>query len=50
MTHLLALAGIRIDGARPWDIQVHHRHFLAESSLPGRSVSVSLSESHIDGW
>ena len=44
---LLAEADVRIDGSRPWDIQVHDPRFfrrvLAETSL-------GLGESYMDGW
>lgn len=44
---LLALADIRIDGDRPWDLRVLHpdlyRRVLAQGSL-------GLGESHMDGW
>ena len=44
---LLAAADVRIDGGRPWDMQVHHAH------LPARLVaggSLQLGESYMDGW
>ena len=44
---LLADADIRIDGDRPWDMQVHDRH------LPARLIaggSLKLGESYMDGW
>lgn len=44
---ILARADIRIDGDRPWDIQVHepglYRRVLAQGSL-------GLGESYMDGW
>lgn len=44
---LLARADIRIDGDRPWDLQVHepalYRRVLAQGSL-------GLGESYMDGW
>jgi cyclopropane-fatty-acyl-phospholipid synthase len=44
---LLDLASIQVNGANPWDIQVHDRRFydrvLHESSL-------ALGESYMDGW
>jgi len=44
---LLALADVRINGDRPWDIQIHHpdtaRRLLAQGSL-------GLGESYMDGW
>ncbi|MGO8745124.1 MAG: cyclopropane fatty acyl phospholipid synthase [Thermoguttaceae bacterium] len=44
---LLAIADVRVDGGRPWDIQVHNdgvfRRVLAEGSL-------GLGESYMDGW
>ena len=47
MTNLLALAGIRIDGARPWDIQVHDRHFFSRVLASG---TLGFGESYMDGW
>jgi len=47
ITHLLSLANIEIDGARPFDIQVHndrlYRHLVANPGL-------GLGESYMDGW
>ncbi len=44
---LLAEADVRIDGSRPWDLQIHDPRFfrrvLAETSL-------GLGESYMDGW
>ena len=44
---LLALAGIEVNGSRPWDIQIHNPKFydrvLAEGAL-------GLGESYMDGW
>jgi cyclopropane-fatty-acyl-phospholipid synthase len=47
MTNLLALAGIRIDGAHPWDIQVHDRHFFSRVLASG---TLGFGESYMDGW
>lgn len=47
VTQLLAKAGIRVNGRRPWDIQVHNDKFydrlLAEGSL-------GIGESYVEGW
>ena len=47
LEHILEPLDIRINGSRPWDIQVHHPDFydrvLAQSSL-------GLGESYMDGW
>jgi len=44
---LLDRVDVRLDGSRPWDIQVHderlHRRVLAEGSL-------GLGEAYMDGW
>ncbi|GAB3726050.1 cyclopropane fatty acyl phospholipid synthase [Luteimonas pelagia] len=44
---LLDAAGVRVDGPRPWDIQVHdprlYRRVLAQGSL-------GLGDAYIDGW
>src|SRR5438093_9870590 len=47
MTNLLALADIRIDGARPWDIQVHDRRFFSRVLASG---TLGVGESYMDGW
>jgi cyclopropane-fatty-acyl-phospholipid synthase len=44
---LLGLAGVEVNGSRPWDIQVHERRLydrvLAQSTL-------GLGEAYMDGW
>src|SRR5437867_9019080 len=47
MTDLLALADIRINGARPCDIQVHHRRFFGRVLASG---SLGFGESYMDAW
>ncbi len=47
MTNLLAFADIRIDGARPWDIQVHDRRFFSRVMASGK---LGFGESYMDGW
>jgi cyclopropane-fatty-acyl-phospholipid synthase len=47
MTNLLALADIRINGARPWDIQVHDRRFFSRVLASG---TLGFGESYMDGW
>jgi cyclopropane-fatty-acyl-phospholipid synthase len=44
---LLALAGIAVDGDRPWDIQVHDERLFARVLNEG---SLGLGESYMDGW
>jgi len=44
---LLKLADVRIDGDRPWDIQVHNQD-LYERALAGGILAVG--ESYMDGW
>ena len=44
---LLAEADIRVDGERPWDIQVHDPHFYARVLGQG---SLGLGESYMDEW
>ena len=43
---LLALADVRVDGDRPWDIQVHEERFYARVLASG---SLGLGESYMDG-
>ena len=47
MTNLLALADIRINGARPWDIWVHDRRFFSRVLASG---TLGFGESYMDGW
>ncbi len=42
-----ALADTRIDGNRPWDIQVHNAKFYSRILAGG---SLALGESYMDGW
>src|SRR5574343_872269 len=44
---LLALADIRCDGARPWDMRIHHPGTLERVLAHG---SLGLGESYMDGW
>ncbi len=44
---LLAEADVRIDGERPWDLQVHDARFHARVLAQG---SLGLGESYMDGW
>ena len=47
MTNLLAFADIRINGVRPWDIQVHDRRFFNRVLASG---TLGFGESYMDGW
>ena len=44
---LLAEADVRINGNRPWDIQIHHPDTMARVLAKG---SLGLGESYMDGW
>ncbi len=44
---LLALADVKVNGNRPWDIQVHDELFYGRV-LKDRSLG--LGESYMDGW
>ena len=44
---ILALAGIQIDGHRPWDIQVHDERFYPRVLAEG---GLGAGESYMDGW
>jgi cyclopropane-fatty-acyl-phospholipid synthase len=44
---LLALADVKINGDRPWDIRVHDDRFFARVLSGG---SLALGESYMDGW
>jgi cyclopropane-fatty-acyl-phospholipid synthase len=47
ITNLLALADIRINGSRPWDIQVHDQRFFSRVLAFG---TLGFGESYMDGW
>jgi cyclopropane-fatty-acyl-phospholipid synthase len=47
MTNLLASADVRINGDRPWDIQVHDRRFFGRVLASG---TLGFGESYMDGW
>ncbi len=44
---LLAGAGVRIGGKRPWDIHVHNPRMFSRVIAEG---SLGLGESYMDGW
>jgi len=44
---LLAHADVKINGSRPWDIQVHNEKFYQRVLAQG---SLGLGESYMDGW
>lgn len=44
---LLALADIRINGSRPWDMQVHNPDLFTRVLRQG---SLGLAEAYMDGW
>ncbi|NUO76546.1 MAG: cyclopropane fatty acyl phospholipid synthase [Lysobacter sp.] len=44
---LLALADVRVDGDRPWDLQVDDERFYSRVIAQG---SLGLGESYMDGW
>ena len=47
VTELLAIAGIRVNGADPWDVQVHNDNFYPRLLAGG---SLALGESYMDKW
>jgi cyclopropane-fatty-acyl-phospholipid synthase len=47
VSNLLAFADIRINGTRPWDIQVHDRRFFSRALASG---TLGFGESYMDGW
>ena len=47
IVELLDLAGIKINGKNPWDIQVHHDKFYRRAVLDG---VLGVGESYMDGW
>ena len=44
---LLALANVRVDGERPWDIQVHEPGFFRRVLAQG---TLGAGEAYMDGW
>ncbi|MCF8063488.1 MAG: cyclopropane-fatty-acyl-phospholipid synthase, partial [Deltaproteobacteria bacterium] len=44
---MFAPSDVRINGSRPWDIQVHHPGFY-DRVLSGGSLA--LGDSYMDGW
>jgi cyclopropane-fatty-acyl-phospholipid synthase len=44
---LLAFAGVRIGGGRPWDIRVHDERLFTRVMAEG---TLGLGESYMDGW
>ena len=44
---LLDKADIKVNGSRPWDIQVHNTDFFRRVLSQG---SLGLGESYMDGW
>lgn len=45
--HLLSFADVKINGDRPWDIQVHNKNFYSRVLAEG---SLGLGEAYMDGW
>lgn len=46
-SQLLAMAGVEINGDRPWDIRVHNAAFFARALSGG---SLAMGQSYMDGW
>ena len=44
---VLEAADVRINGSRPWDMQIHHPRTLTRIAL---QRSIGLGESYMDGW
>lgn len=44
---ILAVADVRLNGDRPWDIQIHDERFYSRVL---RSGSLGLGESYMDDW
>jgi|SRR5579864_874652 len=47
LTSLLAIADIRVDGGRPWDIQVYDARFFGRVLTSG---TLGFGESYMEGW
>jgi cyclopropane-fatty-acyl-phospholipid synthase len=44
---LLSFADVKINGSRPWDIQVHNKKLYPRMLAQG---SLGLGEAYMDGW
>ncbi|MFM7101910.1 MAG: cyclopropane fatty acyl phospholipid synthase [Verrucomicrobiota bacterium] len=47
LTRLLELADVRVNGDRPWDLQVHDPRFFARV---WQQESLGLGDSYVEGW
>ncbi|MDT9546833.1 MAG: cyclopropane fatty acyl phospholipid synthase [Chlorobium phaeovibrioides] len=47
LQHLLATAGVTIDGPEPWDISIHDKRFYRRVLTEGH---LGVGESYMDGW
>ena len=47
LVDLLAAADVRVDGDRPWDIQVHDRQLFRRILADG---SLGAGEAYVEGW
>ena len=47
MQELLSIADVKINGKRPWDIQIHNEDFYQRVLSQG---ALGLGESYMDGW
>ena len=47
LVEILAIADIRVNGNRVWDMQVHDERFFERVLAEG---SIGLGESYMDGW
>jgi len=47
MRELLSIADVKINGKRPWDIQIHNEDFYQRVLSQG---ALGLGESYMDGW
>lgn len=44
---ILELAGVKINGSNPWDIQIHNEEFYRRAITEGE---LGIGESYMDGW
>lgn len=47
LQHILSKAGIKIDGSKPWDVQIHNESVYDRILKEG---SLGAGESYMDGW
>lgn len=47
VAEILGLAGVKINGSNPWDIQIHNDEFYRRAITEGE---LGIGESYMNGW